>query len=156
MTRFDGIEDVGSWVAARAWWWNALYPVLVALGGVVVLALWLPEEGPGLEILALVPLFLGLTVCGVLTYLTLGVDARYLRTHGGWTVPWLRYVGFGLGTGALTFVLPFAAGIRDMWLFYFGLPAFVFLTAGWNLWYAGRRYQHAASSRSPPHGASDV
>jgi hypothetical protein len=144
VSRFEGAEGVGRLLAARAWWWNALYPILVAVGGAAVLALWLPEEGPGLAVLGLIPLFLGLAACGALTYLTLGVDALHLRKHGGWAVPWWRYAGLGLGTGALTFVLPFGAGIRDMWLFYFGLPAFVFVTAGWNLWYAGRRYQYAA------------
>lgn len=145
MTRREFLEHVRRRVERTAWRWNALYPVLfVGTLGVVLIAWATTEVLTGLGALILVPVLVFLSACAALTYLTLFVDARHLRERDDWTVsPW-RYVVFvGMAFGV---VLVIDAAEPPLDLVHVAGPLlFVGITAVWNLWYAGRRYQYAAS-----------
>lgn len=141
MTRREFLEHVRRRVERTAWRWNALYPVLfVGTLGVVLIAWATTEVLTGLGALILVPVLVFLSACAALTYLTLIVDARHLRDRDDWTVaPW-RYVVLMVAASGLVLALRL-----DDWFWFALALVFVVLTAVWNLWYAGRRYQYAAS-----------
>lgn len=127
-------------VGRTAWRWNALYPAL-SLGMLTLAAVgFATGRIRGIGVLIMIPILLFLSACAALTYLTLIVDARHLRDRDDWTVaPW-RYVVLVVAASGLVLALRL-----DDWLWFALALVFVVLTAVWNLWYAGRRYQYAAS-----------
>jgi hypothetical protein len=123
-----------------AWRWNALYPVLTV--GILGLAAvgFATGQIRGIGALLVIPILLFLTACAALTYLTLLVDSRHMHEHDDWMVsPW-RYVVFVLVASGLTLLLE----LGD-WTGFALTLVFVALTAVWNLWYVGRRYQYITS-----------
>ncbi|MFB6229206.1 MAG: hypothetical protein ABEH88_11760 [Halobacteriales archaeon] len=140
MTRRELRGNLRHRVKHTAWRWNALYPVL-SLGMLTLAAVgFATGQIKGIGALIMVPILIFLSVCAALTYLTLLVDARHLRERDDWTVsPW-RYVALVVVASGLVLVLE----LGD-WVWAALTLVFVILTAVWNLWYAGRRYQYAAS-----------
>jgi hypothetical protein len=141
MTRRELRGNLRHRVKRTAWRWNALYPVL-SLGMLAGAAVgFATGQIRGIGVLIMVPILIFLSACAALTYLTLLVDTRHLRERDDWTVsPW-RYVALVLV--AFGFVL--ALQPDENWIGPALTLVFVVLTAVWNLWYAGRRYQYAAS-----------
>ena len=91
--------------------------------------------------LIVVPIRLLLTACATLTSLTLLVDARHLRGRDDWTADPRRYIALVVVASGLLVVLE----LGD-WLWFPLALIFVVLTALWNLWYVGRRYQYSTSN----------
>jgi hypothetical protein len=145
MTRRERRGNRRHRVKRTAWRWNGLYSVL-SLGTLTLAAVgFATGRIRGIGVRIMVPVLVFLSACAALTYLTLLVDTRQLRDRDDWTVaPW-RYVALVLV--AFGFVL--ALQPDENWIGPVLTLVFVVLTAGWNLWYAGRRYQYAASRTLP-------